>query len=111
MIRNLLVGVALGLTACTALMDPKMASVTRPESRQTAYTHVFQQFARLGPQGLMGSPETGVITGTLHNAVGITLTLVAVPEGTRVEIVCTPLPNKLAVGTFDECETVAERIR
>jgi hypothetical protein len=105
--------VSLVLVACSAMMDkgPKVQSVVLAEAPGQAYGRAVSAMALLGGRITTADPLHGVISAEVHNAVLLTVHLVPVPEGTRVNVVGTLLPNKLVVGSFDEVDQYMTLLR
>jgi hypothetical protein len=108
-----MVMLSLTLVACSKVMDkgPKVQSVVLADSPGNAYRRAVSAMALLGGRITTADPLHGVISAEVHNAVILTVELLPVPEGTKVNVVGTLLPNKLVVGSFDEVDQYITLLR
>jgi hypothetical protein len=96
----------LWITSCTALYSqtPVTHSLTVPSSQDVAFDRATRAMARLGGELTQTNRQEGLLTAKVHNAVLLTVLVRPSAEGSTIEATGTLLPNKLAVGTFDEVE-------
>lgn len=96
----------MGLLGCTALMSqtPVNRSMTFPEAPDVAYARATRAMARLGGEVTQGNTQTRTMSAKVHNALILNVLVEQVPEGSRIEAICTLLPNKIALGEMTECD-------
>lgn len=101
------------LTSCTALMshEPVTRFVVTEQTPDAAYRQAIIAFARLGGEVRHTDYASHTLSGVVHNAV--TMTVIVSPEGTgsRVEVTGSLLPNKVAIGAFDEVDQFSAMMR
>lgn len=68
----------------------------------TAYTRAVQTFARMGGQVQVADAQSRVVSGLVHGAVVLTIT---VDAQSTVTVTGTLVPGKVVMGTFDEVDT------
>ena len=101
------------LSSCTAMLDqgPRQATVVLPVGQSEAYRQAVQALVILGGELTIADSTQGIVSGKLHNAVTLTAKLEPVGTGTKVTVIGTLLPNKIAVGSFTEVDDYLALLR
>jgi hypothetical protein len=95
------------LMSCTALMShtPVTHTAQFADTPDVAYQRATRACLRMGCQVTHANPHLRTLSGTVHNAVILSVIVSPTATGSQVEATGTLMPNKLAVGSFDEVQT------
>jgi hypothetical protein len=84
---------------------PITRNATFQESPDAAYARATRAMVRMGGKITQASAQSRVLSAEVHNAVVLNVLVEPMPDGSKIEVVGMLMPNKIAVGSFDECDT------
>jgi hypothetical protein len=94
------------LMSCTALRSqtPVTADAPFAEAPDACYQRATRAWARLGGTLTQANAQVRILSGTVHNAVALTVVVTPTPTGCTIAATGTLLPDKFALGKFDEVQ-------
>jgi hypothetical protein len=90
--------------SCTALMSrtPVTQTASFPDAPDVCYQRATRAWMRQGGALTQMSPQAGLLSGTVHNAVTLNVVVTPTPTGCAITATGAVLPDKIAVGRFTE---------